>query len=232
MTTGAHSFRDHDPTETTGRAPRHLRTKNQAAGRRLRKVKGVPLAAVAVAVVFGVVGYVAASLGSSPSRPPKRAAGTTHPHTSSSVSNSSPSTTSPPVSSTATTRPTASTTTVAPTTTTPTTTTPPSTSTTIAANLVPTSDVLVEVLNGVGTPQVADQAARALHNLGFSINGVGNAANFDHRRNLIEYGPGSYAAAQTVAAHVTGVPQYREYHALQRDEVWVTLGATYDGVSP
>jgi hypothetical protein len=97
---------------------------------------------------------------------------------------------------------------------------------------VPPSDVLVEVLNGVGTPGAALQAAHALHALGFAINGVGNAQSFDHARNLIEYGPDSFAAAETVAAHVSGTPQYREYRALQRGEVWVILGESYDGVTP
>lgn len=96
----------------------------------------------------------------------------------------------------------------------------------------PPSDVLVEVLNGVGTPNVAREVARALHRIGFAINGVGNAAAFDHARNLIEYGPNSLSAAETVAAHVSGVPQYREYSALQANEVWIILGATYNGVTP
>lgn len=94
------------------------------------------------------------------------------------------------------------------------------------------SDVLVEVVNGVGTPNVAREVAGALHRLGFAINGVANANSFDHTRNLIEYGPGSLAAAETVAAHVTGIPQYREFPALEKDEVWIILGATYDGVEP
>lgn len=94
------------------------------------------------------------------------------------------------------------------------------------------SDVLVEVVNGVGTPNVAREVAGALHRLGFAINGVANANSFDHTRNLIEYGPGSLAAAETVAAHVTGIPQYREFPALEKDEVWIILGVTYDGVEP
>jgi hypothetical protein len=222
--TGAHSRIDPLGHRTTARPPRHLKTREPR--RELRRGRVVAVSVVGAAALIGVIAYLASSSGGPP--PKKSALGTArHSHTSSAAS-----TTIPPTSTTApaptSTQPAASTT--PPPTTSPTASTAPVTAATQPT--VPPSDVLVEVVNGVGTPDAARQAARALHRLGFAINGVANANSFDHSRNLIEYGPGSLAAAETVAAHVTGAPQYREYGALEANEVWVILGATYDGVTP
>ncbi|MGB9113571.1 MAG: LytR C-terminal domain-containing protein [Acidimicrobiales bacterium] len=187
----------------------------------MRRGRVIATSGVLAAALIAVVSYLAASSGG----PSKDAAG--HSHGSSNVTTTLPAVTSTQPA-TSTTRPAVSTTTTSPpTSTTTTSATPPSSVVTD-----PPSDVLVEVLNGVGTPNVALEVARALHRFGFAINGVGNAGAFDHTRNLIEYGPNSFAAAETVAAYVSGVPQYREYSALQANEVWVILGATYNGVTP
>lgn len=231
VTGGAHSRRDPGATGQAPGVPRHLKSRGSRHRRELRRGRVFAVTAVAAAALIGVIGYLATS--SSPRTCASQGAGASHhPHTSSPVTLSRPPTTRPAVSSTTTapttTRPAVSTTTSSP--------PPTSTSTnTVAATppaaTVPPSDVLVEVLNGVGTPKAASQVAHALHRIGFAINGTGNAASFDHTRNLIEYGPDSLAAAETVAAHVSGVAQYREYSALQRNEVWIILGATYDGVT-
>lgn len=224
VTGGAHSRRDLGAAGQAAGAPRHLKSRGSRHRRELRRGRVFAVAAVAAAALIGVIGYLATS--SSPRTPASQEADASHhPHTSSPITSS----TRPAVSST-----------TAPTTTRPavSTTSPPPTSTstnTVAATppaaTVPPSDVLVEVLNGVGTPNAASQVAHALHRIGFAINGTGNAASFDHTRNLIEYGPDSLVAAETVAAHLSGVAQYREYSALQRNEVWIILGATYDGVT-
>ncbi|MGA8296913.1 MAG: LytR C-terminal domain-containing protein [Acidimicrobiales bacterium] len=186
------------------------------------------------AVLVAIIAYVAVASSPPPTHPRAGGSGTTnHSHsssagTSSVVTTTLPATTSTNAATTTTTLPAVSSTSSPPSTTSPTTTI----ATTSQASAVPPSDVLVEVLNGIGTPSAARDAARALHELGFLINGVGDAVSFNHTRNLIEYGPGSFADAETVAAHVSGTPQYREYSALQQGEVWVILGSTYDGVTP
>jgi hypothetical protein len=227
VTTGAHSRRELGSTGPTQRVPRHLKAREPRGRRELRWGRVVATSAVVAAALVAVAAFLVTS--SPGGRPSKDAAAGAH------RSHSPVTTTLPAVTSTTpattTTRPAASTTTSSPPTSTTTSTTV-ATTTSVPAATVPPSDVLVEVLNGVGTPNVARQVARALHRLGFAINGVGNAAAFDHTRNLIEYGPNSLGAAQTVAAHVSGVPQYREYSALQANEVWVIVGATYDGVTP
>lgn len=221
--TGAHSRRDLGTTGPTPRAPRHLKTRAPRRRLEVRRGRVIATSGVLAAALVAVVSYLAASSGG----PSKDAAG--HSHGSSNVTTTLPAVTSTRAA-TSTTRPAVSTTTTSP----PTSTSTTTTSTTPPASVVtdPPSDVLVEVLNGVGTPNVALEVARALHRFGFAINGVGNAGAFDHTRNLIEYGPNSFAAAETVAAYVSGVPQYREYSALQANEVWVILGATYNGVTP
>ena len=78
---------------------------------------------------------------------------------------------------------------------------------------------------------MAVRAARALKQVGFLINGTGNAAAFDYSINVIEYRPGSLASAKTVARYLSGASRFRRMTSLQQNEVWVTLGATYDGVS-
>ena len=109
-----------------------------------------------------------------------------------------------------------------------TTTIPPSTTTTIAT--VPPSQILLDVLNGVGTPKVAAQAAAALKARGFLINEAGNAAAFDYAENVIQYPPGDLAAAETVARYVSGASRLESSSTVSSGEVWLTLGSTYDGI--
>ena len=230
VTGGAHSKRDPEATGQVPRVPRHLKARGSGHRRELRRGRVFAVTAVAAAALIAVIGYLATS--SSPTTHASNGTGASdNPHTSPTVTSSRPTTTRPAVSNTTsaptTTLPPVSTTTSSP----PASTSTTTTAATPPAATVPPSDVLVEVLNGVGTPSAATQVAHALHTIGFAINGIGNAASFDHTRNLIEYGPDSLAAAETVAAHVSGVSQYREYSALQRDEVWIILGATYDGVT-
>lgn len=169
----------------------------------------VVLVGATAALVFGLSGPL------SPSRPAVPRSALT-----SSTTTPPPSTTIAPATSTTTTLPT---TTSAPPTSTTTTTIP-------SVATIPPSDVLVEVLNGVGTRHAALQAARALKARGFLINGTGNANRFDYAKNVIEYPPGSFVSAETVAHYVSGAARFKRTASLQSNEVWVILGATYDGV--
>ena len=222
---GVHSLGTRQIPPVADAGPRHLRHVPPARGRRkIRPGAFFGVAAVGLAVI-GLV--VALTAGSSPPRP----------HVSRNLSTTStlpmlntispttvsttPTTTSPSIhqTTTSTSIPLTSTSTSSPAT----------SSVAVTASVSP-SEVLVEVLNGVGSPHVARRAARALKALGFLINGTGNAAAFDYSRNVIEYRPGSLASAETVARYVSGASLFRRMSSLQTNEVWVTLGATYDGV--
>ncbi|HUZ21800.1 MAG TPA: LytR C-terminal domain-containing protein [Acidimicrobiales bacterium] len=96
---------------------------------------------------------------------------------------------------------------------------------------LPPSQVLVEVLNGTGQTGAATAASHALAAQGFLINGTGNAANFQYSETVVEYPPGALAAAQTVAAHVTGAATLEASSALPSGVVDLIIGATYNGVT-
>ncbi len=123
----------------------------------------------------------------------------------------------------------ATTTTAAPTTTLPATTTTAAPTTTTG---VEPGSVLVEVLNGNGVSGAAGQAATALHDAGFAINGTGNAPAFTYAETVVAYPPGAAAQAETVAAHVIGAVELRTSPQLPTGVVDLILGDTYDGITP
>lgn len=228
---GAHSKRPRQELSDLDVGPRHLR--RAAPGEPKRRIRPGALfgASAAVAVIVGLV--IALTPGSAPPpRNPARALSTTSmPAILNTISpttvSTTPTTTSlAPTPTSTSLAPTSTSTSLAPTSTS----LAPSNATVAVTASVPPSDILVEVLNGVGTPHVAVRAARALKQVGFLINGTGNAGAFDYSINVIEYGPGSLASAETVARYVSGASRFRRMSSLQKNEVWVTLGATYDGV--
>jgi len=108
-----------------------------------------------------------------------------------------------------------------------------STTTTVApVDLVSPSSVLVQVVNGFGGSNAATDAASALHNAGFTINGTGDAQNFTYHESVIEYSPGNLSAAQTLDNHVVGPVHLEQVSDLPaNDEVVLILGSTYGGVA-
>ncbi|HVC24573.1 MAG TPA: LytR C-terminal domain-containing protein [Acidimicrobiales bacterium] len=110
-------------------------------------------------------------------------------------------------------------------------TTLPTTATTLAPLLSP-RQVLVEVLNGSGATGLAGATAAALRGRGFAINGTGNAPTYTFLASVVEYSPGSVAAARTVAAELTGAAVFRRVAGLAPDEVDLVVGARFRGLVP
>ena len=111
-----------------------------------------------------------------------------------------------------------------------------STSTTSAATVASTtgvapSDVLVEVLNGSGAPGQATTVGTALHNVGFALNGTGNAKTFQYTTSEIEYAPGHRAAAEVLLGHLNGPAYLQSDTALTGDDVVLIVGSTFRSVA-
>jgi len=179
----------------------------------------------AAAIALALSGYgIAGGFSSSP-RITGRTAAAAHPATSL----SGPTGSAPPSASTTTSiSPASSTTTPGSTTTTvPTTTSVPTTTT--QASLA-TSAVLVEVLNGTGAPGLAGSVATALHVVGFSINGTGNASSFKYQTTIIAYRDGDSAGAQTLANHISGPTELVMNSSVPSDEVWLIVGSSFGSV--
>ncbi|WP_229378900.1 LCP family protein [Streptomyces sp. VRA16 Mangrove soil] len=66
------------------------------------------------------------------------------------------------------------------------------------------SGIAVAVYNGTTTTGLADTAATALKEDGFTVTGTANAASQDRTATVVEYGPGERAQAETVAARFPG----------------------------
>lgn len=172
--------------------------------------------------MLGILGVVLSSVFTSKS-PPTHSGGTvatTAPAPSTTVTTSTRA--GGPTATTTARRSTSTTSTAAPTTTQPVT-TPPT---------VPTSSVLVEVLNGMGQSGAASTAASALRAQGFVINGTGDAASFSHVASVVAYPPGGSAAAHTLAAHVSGAVTLTEDTTVPSNEVDLVVGSSFTGVTP
>ncbi|AEH08541.1 LCP family protein [Candidatus Protofrankia datiscae] len=91
------------------------------------------------------------------------------------------------------------------------------------------SAITLDVLNGTPTGGLATNAARELAAAGFRIAHVSSAANRHAATSLVRYGPGSLAAARTVAAAVPGA-QLREDPSLS-ERVTLVLGTGFKGVN-
>jgi hypothetical protein len=95
---------------------------------------------------------------------------------------------------------------------------------------VPTSQVLVEVLNGTGQPGQAGIVATALKNAGFSIDGTGDAETYGFTTSKITYAPGQVTAAATLGAHISGAYSLAEDTTLPAGVVNLIVGTDYGGV--
>jgi hypothetical protein len=95
---------------------------------------------------------------------------------------------------------------------------------------LPTSSILVEVLNGSGVGGIAAATARELRAAGFLINGTGNASSFEHVDNVAEYSGGSLTAAETVSSYLTGTTRLAVVRGLANDEVYLVLGSSFRGL--
>ena len=185
---GAHSVQARRPTMADEPAPGPKRRPSPADRRRHNRA-GVTAGAVAVGAA-AIALIVVLTTGSPPI--PPNASRTSLPATS-----TPPACCTAPPDSSSTTSSTTTSTTIPP--------SSPTISTTVpVAETVPPSQVLVEVLNGIGARHEALEAARALKARGFLINGTGNAESFDYAENVIEYSSGSLASAETVASYVSG----------------------------
>jgi len=72
------------------------------------------------------------------------------------------------------------------------------------------SKVKVEVLNGSGVSQVANQAAAGLTSRGFDVTGTGDAASFAYTKSVIEYASSAdLAAVNTLKKELSNVTDLR-----------------------
>jgi hypothetical protein len=96
--------------------------------------------------------------------------------------------------------------------------------------LLQPSSVLVQVLNGSGETGQATAASAALRDVGFAINGTGNAASFSHTDSVIVYPPGDEQQAETVASYLVGTTSFESNASIPAGVVDLILGASYSGV--
>jgi len=112
----------------------------------------------------------------------------------------------------------------------PSTTTSSTTSTTVPA--VAQSDISVQVLNGVDfTKPIASQTEAALRQAGFTVTGAANATSAGVATTQIEYAEGHEDAGQVVAAHLSGATELVADPQLQDNQVIVTVGKSFTGVT-
>ena len=106
-----------------------------------------------------------------------------------------------------------------------------STTTTTAPPVAP-SLVHVEVLNGSDWNQpLASQTAAGLRQAGFVITSVANASTETVGQTEVEYAEADKGAATAVAAHLGGGTVLAADPQLSGDEVVVTLGSSFTGVT-
>jgi LCP family protein required for cell wall assembly len=102
-----------------------------------------------------------------------------------------------------------------------------------AATPAPTvapSSVTVKVLNGSGVAGQARAVADQLHAAGFAVTGYGNSPALVRGATVVAYGPGLKAAAQTVAAHLSG-PISLAAQSTAGATVVVTTSSSFAGVT-
>jgi LCP family protein required for cell wall assembly len=94
------------------------------------------------------------------------------------------------------------------------------------------SKVKVEVLNGSGVADVADQAAAGLTNLGFDVTGTGDASTFAYTTSVIEY-PSSadIAEVNTLKQELPDVTDLQDV-SLTPGTVELILGSDFTGLTP
>lgn len=90
-------------------------------------------------------------------------------------------------------------------------------------------EITVDVINGVGTVGLADQASTDLAGLGFTIGELENAFE-DADASVVRYRPDQAAAARTLAAAVPG--SVLEEDPEHTGELQLVVGSSYSGVAP
>ncbi|HEX3946702.1 MAG TPA: LytR C-terminal domain-containing protein, partial [Acidimicrobiales bacterium] len=112
----------------------------------------------------------------------------------------------------------------------PSTTTTSTTPTTVPA--IPPSQISVSVLNGVDfTKPIASETEASLRQAGFDVAGADNAPEAGVTTTEIEYPETNKAAAQVLAAHLSGATQLVADPKLQGDQLVLTVGSSFTGVT-
>jgi LCP family protein required for cell wall assembly len=112
--------------------------------------------------------------------------------------------------------------------------TPSATPTSAGAQVLTTSpsNVKVQVLNGSGSPGIAEQAALGLTSRGFDVTGTGNAASFAYTNSVIEYASaGDLAAVNTLSKQLANVTNLQD-SSLPPGTVELILGSDFGGLTP
>ena len=86
------------------------------------------------------------------------------------------------------------------------------------------------MLNGTGQPGQATSVAAALKAAGFSINGTANATSYGYTLSSITYPSGAQAAAETLAAHISGAYRLALDPSLPSGVVDLVVGTDFEGV--
>jgi LCP family protein required for cell wall assembly len=93
------------------------------------------------------------------------------------------------------------------------------------------SKVNVEVENGSGIGGIASQAGSDLTNLGFNVEGTGDASNFDYTSSVIEYaGASDLPAVNTLKAYLSNA-QVLEDSSMTPGTVNLIIGSSFSGFS-
>jgi LCP family protein required for cell wall assembly len=108
----------------------------------------------------------------------------------------------------------------------------PTTAAPTTATTAPGSHVAVEVANGSGVTGQAGAAAAAIGGLGYKTTVTGETPGYGFTRSEIAYAPGQLAAAQQLAAQLTGGATLTELATLTPTPYSLELvtGASYAGV--
>ena len=109
---------------------------------------------------------------------------------------------------------------------------PSTTTTTTTAPAIPTATVSVQVLNGVDfTKPIAGDTEASLKEAGFTVTGAANASSAGVATTEIEYAEGHETAGQVLAAHIAGATELVADPSLQGNQVILTVGTSFTGVT-
>ncbi|CAN5225386.1 hypothetical protein BH20ACT5_BH20ACT5_14220 [soil metagenome] len=94
---------------------------------------------------------------------------------------------------------------------------------------VPPAQIIVDVINGVGTVGLADRAATDLVGLGYQVGQLANEFSAA-TESIVRHGPGQLDAARTLSAAVPG--SVLQEVPGQDGPLQLVVGSSYDGVAP
>jgi hypothetical protein len=92
--------------------------------------------------------------------------------------------------------------------------------------------VQVRVLNGNGGSGVASSTAVSLENVGFQVNGTGDADAFTYDKTTIRYAPGAQDKAQLLKSYLSAGATLQPDSTLGTADVALVVGADFTGVRP